>query len=150
MELVEQQDLDTLEERILDHLAEEDPFRDVADAGLRAGDVFKADLVTDFAAEGHVQLFGDASGEEAGCEAAGLEDDGLTPFESALREQDLGYLGRLAGAGGRLDDEAPVGGDGMKKLGFELVDGQSIHDRPPRAAMGLRTSLRLRRASLGV
>ena len=90
-------------------MAEQNSFGNEADAGAIGGDVFEADLVTDFIPETNVALGGDPRGEETGGETARLEDDDLAGPEETVMEEDLGDLGGLAGAGGGLEDEAGVG-----------------------------------------
>ena len=105
---------DAAQLRILNQLAQENSFGDEANAGAIGGDVFEADLVTDFVTEAAIALGRDARGEETGGEAARLEDHDLAVAEQAMIEQDLRDLGGFSGAGRSLEDEAG--------MGFELGD----------------------------
>ena len=90
-------------------MAEQNSFGDEADAGAVGGDVFEADLVTDFIPETNVPLGGDPRGEETGGKTARLEDYDLAGPEEAVIEENLRDLGGFAGAGGSLEDEAGAG-----------------------------------------
>ena len=127
VELVEDERGDAGEFWILNDLAEENPFGDESDAGLRAGDVFETDLVADLAAEFRFAFGSDASGEQASGESARLEDDDLAVAEQAVVEEHLGHLGGLAGAGGSRDDKSAVSADAGEEFGFDFVNGQTVH-----------------------
>ena len=80
-------------------------------------DVFEANLVADFVAEAAIALGRDARGQQTGGEPARLKNHHLSIAQQAMIEQNLRDLGRFAGTGGRLEDEA-----GMRfELGDELV-----------------------------
>ena len=87
-------------------------------------DAIEADLVADFLAERGAALLGDARGEHAGGEAAGLEHDDLARAQEAVIEQDLRDLRRFAGAGGSLEDEAVLRAQGRDDGGLKFVDGE--------------------------
>ena len=115
--------------RILDELAEQDSFGDEADAGALGGDVFEADLVTDFGAELDVALGGHSRGEKPGGETAGLKDDDLAGAEKAVIEEDLRDLRGFAGAGGSLEDEAGVFFEFRDNSVFEIENWQVASHR---------------------
>jgi len=69
-------------------------------------------------------LAGDAGGEHAGGEAAGLEDDDLALGEEAVIEEYLGDLRGLAGAGGGLENYTVVGLEGGYEGVLKFKDGQ--------------------------
>lgn len=79
-------------------------------------------MVSDFLAEADAAFVGDASGEHSGGEASGLEDDDFAVGSEAMIEEDLGDLGRFAGAGGGLEDESGVGLEGGDESGLEFED----------------------------
>ena len=109
VKFVEENGGDAAQLWILNQLPKQDPFGDEADAGTLGSQVFEPDLVTDFGAEPHLALGGDARSEEASGEAAGLKDDDLAGAEEPVFKKDLGDLGGFAGAGGSLEDEAGMG-----------------------------------------
>src|SRR5262245_4701149 len=115
VEFVEDERGDAREFRVLNDLAEENTFGDETDTSLRTGNVFKADLVTDFAAEFAFAFGGDASGKQASGEPAGLKDDDLAIAEQSVVEEHLGNLGGLAGASRGGDDNSSVSADTGEK-----------------------------------
>jgi hypothetical protein len=124
VEFVEEDGGDAGEGGLRKHLAQEDAFGFEVDAGGGAADGFEADLVADFAAEVHAAFFGDALGEQARGEAAGLEHDGLAVAEGAEIEEHLRHLGGFAGAGGGGEDDAPRALQRGGEVVADGVDGQ--------------------------
>ena len=140
VEFVEDEDADAGERGVFLHLADEDAFGDVEDAGVARGDVFEAVLEADFGAEGGAALFGDAAGEEARGEAAGLEDDDAAGAGEGVIEEVLGDLSRFAGAGGGLDDDAVGLVQDAKEVGAEGDDGEGGGGQEGILAGGLKLS----------
>ena len=124
VELVEDDDADAAQFVIGEHLPEQYPLGDKADARLRGANFVEPDLVTHFVTEFSVALLGHAGGEHPGGEPSRLEHDDLAVAREPVIEDDLRDLGGFAGAGGRLQDEPRIflqrGHDG----GFEIEDGQ--------------------------
>ena len=112
VELVEDQGGDAGEGRVGEHLAQEDAFGDVLDAGAAAGDVVQPDAVTDLLTDPAVAaLARDPRRQHPRGESAGLEYDGATVrTEQTGVEQHLRNLRGLAGAGGSLEDDAARAG----------------------------------------
>jgi hypothetical protein len=123
VEFIEQDGRDPIQVRILNQLTEEDSFRDEANAGARGGDVLEPDLVPDFVAKPGFTLGRDAGCEEAGGEAARLEDDDLAVAKDAMIEENLRDLGGFSGAGGSLDDETGMGAKIFYDRILKFVDG---------------------------
>jgi hypothetical protein len=77
VELVKDERGDAGKFLVLNDLAEEDAFGDESDPCFGAGDIFKTDLVSDFAAELGFAFEGDASCKESRGESARLKDNDL-------------------------------------------------------------------------
>jgi hypothetical protein len=86
VKFVEEDRGDPAQLRVLDQLAEQNSFGDEADTRALGGEVFEADLVTDFIPEADVTFGGDARGEETGSEPAWLEDNDLALAEETVSE----------------------------------------------------------------
>ncbi len=81
VKFVEEQHGDAGERRIIDHLAEQDPFGDKANPCFPRGDILEANLITNLATELDAEFLCHAGGKQAGGEPAGLQDDGLATIE---------------------------------------------------------------------
>jgi hypothetical protein len=70
------------------HLAQQDALGHIADAGAGPGHIFEADLVADVVAEGDTAFLGHPGGQQAGGDAAGLQDNHgaapRTPWSSRI------------------------------------------------------------------
>ena len=89
VEFVKDEGRNAAQLRVLDHLAQQQTLGDKADACVGAGDVFKAYLVADFAAELGLAFPGDARRKEPSGQPAWLQDDDLSCSEQAAIKQDL-------------------------------------------------------------
>ncbi len=125
VEFVEDQGRDPGQQRIVEHLPEQDAFRDEFDAGGGAGDPFEADLVADLASERASHFLGDPAGEQSRGEPAWLQHDHLAVPQQAVPEQDLGDLGGFTGAGGGGQHQAVAGPETIHDGGFDVVDRES-------------------------
>ncbi len=122
VEFVEYDATDLVQARVAEEAAREDAFGEEAQAGLRAGHIFEADLIADGGADGLVALGGDEAGGEAGGEAARLEDEDLTRIEGEEGGRDSRGL---AGSGRGLEDDAGVVAKVRQEVGQEGIDGQA-------------------------
>jgi hypothetical protein len=129
VEFVEEDGGDAGQVGLRKHLAQEDAFGLEVDAGVGAADGFEADLVADFAAEVHAAFLGDALGEQARGEAAGLEHDGLAGSQRAQVEEHLRHLRGFAGAGGGGEDDPPRALQRGGEVVADGVDGQHGENR---------------------
>ena len=134
VEFVEQDRGDAGQVGLREHLAQQDAFGLELDAGGGAADGLEADLVADFAAEGHAAFFGHALGQQARGEAAGLEHDGFAGAQRAQVQQHLRHLRGFARAGRRGQDDPPRALQRGGQIVADGVDGQhgNPHDRAKR------------------
>ena len=128
VEFIEKNRRDAGQLGILEQLAQENSFGDEADAGLFRGDFFKANLITDLVAEPAAPFKRDATGEQAGGEAARLQDDDFAVAEQAAIEQDLRHLRRFSRTSRRLKNESWLGGERGDDLVFQFVDREIAWD----------------------
>ena len=130
VEFVEEDRVDAAQRRVGQHLAQQDAFRDVLDAGARARDVVQPDAVADFLTQRGVTLPGDAGGEHPGRQATWLEHDDAPAFaEQAGVEEHLRNLRGFARAGGGLEDQPATArriAQGGDKRAFQFVDWQAV------------------------
>jgi hypothetical protein len=129
VELVEDESPDTGQCGLLDHLTQQNAFRDEPDPGLRARDVFEADLVSDAGAKAGAPFLGHPAGEQAGGQTPGLKDDDLAGRLGGCVGKDLGDLCRLPGAGGGLHHQPAVLAELGPERRADLVDGQGVVHR---------------------
>ena len=134
VEFVEQDRGNAGQTGLREHLAQEDAFGLELDAGGGAADGLEADLVADFAAEGDAAFLGDALGQQARGEAAGLEHDGLARAQRAQIQQHLRHLRGFARAGRRGQDDPARALQRGGQIVADGVDGQhgNPHDRAKR------------------
>jgi hypothetical protein len=124
VEFVEDEDCYSGQRRAFLHLAQEDAFGDVEDAGVARRDVFEPVLETDFAAQLDSALLRDALGEQTRGQSARLQnDDAAGPCESVI-EQVLRNLRRFAGAGRGLDDDAVLAAQNAGEIAAQGNDGE--------------------------
>ena len=122
MELVEDHDAGTLEERIVLQHAHEQALGD--DQDLRAIGVLalEAHVVTDFAADLDGALLGDATRSRARGQATRLEHHDLLPFGKLRVEERRRHARGLARAGRSAQHGAVVGAQGRDEVGKDGVD----------------------------
>ena len=134
VEFVEQDCGDAGQVRLRKHLAQKDAFGLELDARGGAADGLEADLVADFAAELDAAFLGDALGQQARGEAAGLEHDGLAGAQRAQVDQHLRHLRGFARTGRRGQDDPPRAFQRGGQIVADGVDGQhgNPHDRAKR------------------
>ena len=130
VKFIEDDDGDAAQGGVVLEPAQQNAFGDKTDAGAEAGAVVEADLVADFGAERAAALPGDAGGDGAGGDAAGLEDDDAAaagsgaPGRAGVVEEHLGDLGGFAGAGGGDEDEGGISIDSTDNPGMDPPDGK--------------------------
>ncbi len=126
VEFVKEDDADVGERAVVLEPAEEDALGDKADARAEGGLVVETDLIADFCAEFDLAFPGDAGGDGAGGNTAGLKNDNLARAGEIGVEQHLGNLRGLAGAGGGDEDEAVAGAQGGHDGIVDLPDGKGF------------------------
>ena len=99
MELVEDQQADALQRRILLQTPGEDAFGDHFNARRGAHFTVEADAVTDGLADLFTQFAGQPFGRGTGSEASGFEHHNLLPRQPRFVEQGQRYTGGFTGAG---------------------------------------------------
>ena len=124
MELVEHHDADVVEIAVILEPAQQDPLGDEAQPRGPGKMVLETDLVPDFAAELAVPFPRHPRGDGARCDPARLEDDDALVAGQPGVEEHLRHLGRLAGAGGRDEDELVAFGEHADDIGVQLPDRQ--------------------------
>src|SRR5262249_24325222 len=124
VELIENDRLDSLERRLVDHLSQQDAFGLELDASCAAGHIFESNLVADFASKFDSEFMRDTGCEESSRETPGLQDDDLTVTQQAMFEHDLRNLCRLTGTRGRLQHKPSARGQRADDLIFNLVYGK--------------------------
>ncbi|MNX70137.1 hypothetical protein D3C86_1013780 [compost metagenome] len=107
VELVEDDERGPRERRVLEQLLPEDAVGHEEEAGGVLTGLLEAHLIAHRLADALAALGGYPHGQVARRDAAGLEDDG----GAVLGQEDLRRLGRLAGAGGRREDQATMVSD---------------------------------------
>src|SRR5712671_6511126 len=78
VKLVEDQRRDAAQFRVVNHLPQQDAFRDKTDFGFGRRDVLEADLIADFLPKLHAEFLRNSRREQASGEPARLQDDDLT------------------------------------------------------------------------
>lgn len=132
MELVKDDGGDAVEVWVFLEDALEDAVCEVEDFGVWGVSGVEADGVAGFSAEGDVAVFRDEAGEEAGGDAAGLDDDdAAVDFWEVC--DDAGDFGGFPGAGGGGEEDAVVRDGGGAQLGGDFVDGE-CHEPSGRAS----------------
>ena len=123
MELVEENDAHTFQERIGLEALDEDSLGDHEDFRARPCLAVEAHLVADLLAQSGAGLLGHAAGGGPRGDPAGLQHHDLPAAEPG-REQGEGHPGRLAGAGGGDEHGRRPLAQGGKEGREDLVDGK--------------------------
>src|SRR5262245_19290021 len=126
VKLIEDEDADTIELRILNHLAKQDAFRLELDPRRRTRDILEADLISHFPSQLPTQLSRDTCGEQARREPARLQDHGLTTIQEPVIPEHLRNLCRLPRSRRGLKDQATLRLECCEDLRLNVVDGQSL------------------------
>ena len=126
MEFIEEDGADAGQSRVGLEEAEKESLGDEADARFVADPAVVAGLVADEFADRTFEFGGDAVGDQAGGQAAGLEDDDLAD-DLGVAEEDLRDLGGFSGAGGSGEDQAIRPGEVIENLRFGAVDGEHYY-----------------------
>ena len=119
VKLVEDENADAGQHGVFLHLAQENALGDVEDAGVARRDVFEPVLEADIAAERDATFRGHAPGEESRGQPSRLKDDDAPRAGKLVVEQVLRNLGRFAGAGRRLDDDAVLAAQDAGQVGAQ-------------------------------
>ena len=131
VKFVENEDGHAVQLRVLNHLPQQNAFGHKPDFGFGRRDIFEADLVTDLLAKFHVQFLGDARREQPGRQPARLKNHHLAVPQEIVPEQHLRHLRGFTGAGGRGQNQPPVGFQPGDEIAFDVVDGQTVGHVPP-------------------
>ena len=126
VKFVEDQDRDSRQLRVINHLPQQEAFGHEANFRFRAGHVLEANLVTDFTTELHPEFFRHASGEQASGQSPGLKDHDLPLLQEAVLEQHLRHLCGFARAGRCGQNQSPVLFQTGNDVLFDVVNRQSF------------------------
>ena len=117
MKFVEQDGGDFGEIGVADQLPQQNAFGFVFDPRRVAGNVLEADLIADLVAERDAAFVGDTGRQQAGGQAARLQDHHFAARNMTVIQQHLGDLRRFSGSGGCLNDQTPVLTAGVVEIG---------------------------------
>ena len=127
VELVEDDDADTLEEGIGREEPAEDPLGHEPQPGPGAAALLEAHAVAHLLAERTAALAGDVRRRRARRDPPWLEDEDVPIAGEARIEERRGHARRLAGAGGGAEDEAGRAAEARHGVGEEGVDREGLH-----------------------
>lgn len=124
VEFVEDHRADIGESAVVLEPAQQDAFSDEADAGLTAGAIIEADLITHFSTGLGRAFRGDAGGHASGRDAAGLQNDNHFLVSNSGVEEHLRHLGGFSRTGGSNKDESVSGLQSLQNIGVNFPNGK--------------------------
>jgi hypothetical protein len=130
VKFVEDEDRNTAQHWVVNHLPEQNTFRYKPDFRLGRRDIFEADLVADLVSELDAEFLRHTRREQPCGQPARLENHDLPIAEQSMSEQHLRDLRGFAGTGRRGQDQPPAGFQPGYEVALDFINGQTISHVP--------------------